>query len=74
MTQWILGVAAICVGGAMVAFRRRFGHFVLEQQARAWGFKFDQQAVFVAMTVATVVGAGFFVIGWLALLGIIQFR
>jgi len=69
-----IGAVSICIGSLLLLLRRPFGRFIVEQQSRAWGFKFGEHAVFSAATVSAVVGTGFVVVGLLAVFGLIKVR
>jgi NADH:ubiquinone oxidoreductase subunit 5 (subunit L)/multisubunit Na+/H+ antiporter MnhA subunit len=69
-----IGAVSICIGSLLLLLRRPFGRFIVEQQNRAWGFKFGEHAVFSAATVSAIVGTGFVVVGLLAVIGLIKFR
>lgn len=70
MENNIIGIIIIAAGVAVILFRHKFVHDIVEFQNRTFNFRFGQRTVNLHTILAIPFGVFFIIIGILILLGV----
>jgi hypothetical protein len=74
MRDVIPGCVALLVGCLLLLFHKASARRAMQDQNRLWGFHFGEREVRISQVISIIVGAGFAILGLLAILGIVHFR
>lgn len=74
MEEIIVGLFSILIGCLMVVFHKPFARFSVKHQNKFWGFHFGDREVKATGIISMIVGIGFIIFGFLAILHIGKFR
>lgn len=74
MKETIMGGISLIVGLIMVVFNKPLSRAQIRSQNEFWGFNFGEKEIAVSRIVILIVGAGFTIVGLLALFHLIRFK
>jgi hypothetical protein len=69
-----MGFISVLVGLVMVILSKPLSRVAIESQNKFWGFNYGEEEIAVSRIVILIVGAGFIVVGLLAVFHIIRFK
>lgn len=74
MEAIIFGLLGVIIGFMLIKYRVSFARYLVDQQNSLWWFHFGNREARISEIVAVIVGAGFFIVGLLLILGLAKFK